>query len=110
MSKMTLERAKEINGKLIACYMGVSSTEIVPQMPDCSLAEMLEAQVIIEAENRRQEAKEGKQEIHMVVADRGIAAMYALSNYHTTHQTADEIEPIMLIGSVGLFNIELTEG
>lgn len=58
----------------------------VASLEGVSLAEMLQAKEVIEAENRRREAyaKEhgGSYSISMVPADRLIAAAYVLDNYH----------------------------
>ncbi|WP_291329009.1 hypothetical protein [Desulfovibrio sp. UCD-KL4C] len=108
MPKMLFNRAKEISDKLVACAM--HSEGEVPKLPKCSLAEMLEATAIVRAENNKSAAGCIRKKMYMTCADRVIAAMYTIDNYHTDHQTSDNIEPIMIMGSVGLFNLELTAG
>ncbi len=72
---MEIQRAFEITGQCVRNRMAfIMGDDYVP-LPDCSLAEMLEANELVSKDN------EGKGSFHMVVDPRGIAASYAFEHY-----------------------------
>ena len=81
---MTPERAEEIR---VAVYgramhrMGFREKWCRDTLPECSLAEMLEAMAIVNRENDVQRSQPGPRTMRMTVADRQIAALYALEQY-----------------------------
>lgn len=81
---MNNERAEEIR---VAVYgramyrMGFREKWCRETLPDCTLAEMLEAMSIIRGEKDEQRSQPGPREIKMTVADRQVAALYALEQY-----------------------------
>lgn len=81
---MDIERAEEIR---VAVYgramhhMGFREDWCRETLPECTLAEMLEAMAIVRGEKDKQRSEPGPREIKMTVADRQIAALYALEHY-----------------------------
>jgi hypothetical protein len=80
MEQMTIEAAREIVRACVRNRMAISMGTEVPPLPQVSLAEMLEANRIVE-EAREYIDAEGVKRIMMIVDPRGIAASYALEQY-----------------------------
>lgn len=109
---MPLDRAKQIGDDLVRVWMesmGVPGGPIdVKRLRSYTLGEQLEAmRVLSEAEKREEaEAKAAAQDgryshtVYTKVADRGIAAIYALLH----HEACDprEVEPIISVGGAAL--------
>jgi hypothetical protein len=79
---MTPDRAREIvNAINNRCLFKMGLTEKLPSLAGVSLAQMVEATQIVEAGNAARGAVRGGHTIHMIPAERLIAAVYALENY-----------------------------
>ncbi|MBX3494485.1 hypothetical protein [Chelatococcus sp.] len=82
---MPVPRALEIVGMI--CHRSFHASglaDVVGNLNGISLAEMIEAKRLVEAENRKPSIG-GTRTIHVVPDDSLIAAAYALANYEPSH-------------------------
>ncbi len=88
---MDSERAEEIRSAVYGRAMhrmGFREEWCRETLPECTLAEMLEAMRIVEAEGKNQS---GARTIRMTVDDRQIAALYALEHYGGPEELLDAL-------------------
>ena len=78
---MNFERAKEITGQCVRSSMSVVLGPEYQPLPDCTLAEMLEANALVAA-NRTTNHGNGHSTSLMTVDPRGIALHYAFEHYN----------------------------
>jgi len=79
---MTPERAREIVSAINdRCFFTMKLVESPKSLAGVTLAEMLEAKTIVEAENDAAESVNGSYTIKMVPDDRLIAAAYCMEHY-----------------------------
>lgn len=114
---MPLDRAKQIGADLVRVFMesmGVPGHPVnVPRLRSYTLAEMLEAMRVLAETEKREEAEakakaaaQGGRYSHTIyqkVADRGIAAIYALLHHEADHP--QQVEPIISLGSAALLAV-----
>lgn len=88
---MDSERAEEIRSAVYGRAMhriGFREDWCRETLPDCTLAEMLEAMQIVEEEGKGQT---GARTIRMTVDPRQIAALYALEHYGGPHELLEAL-------------------
>lgn len=99
MAEMTLERAREIVGACVQngvfLHLGARSGE-VPSLASMTLADMVEANRLVQASNRESNTPDGvRRRIQTVCDDRLLAALYVA--HHFPGSAPDECEPICLL-------------
>ncbi len=77
---MDIERAKEIAAACIKNRAAIAMGQDYIPLPDCTLAEMLEANEMM-ANHNEQPDEDGRTTIYAHCAPRGIAASYAYEQY-----------------------------
>jgi hypothetical protein len=83
---MTIEQARKLIGNLVACSIYAEGiTDEKPTKIEASLADIIEANRLVKEANdaarEKQRSEGGSCSIQMIIADRGIAAMYAAANF-----------------------------
>lgn len=105
---MDLDRAKRITGWCIAnkmVTMGVGD-DSVPDLDGISLAELLEANHMVKADNGEKN-EDGTTSMQMFCDDRLVAALYTFYNYDA--ESGDDIEPLVRLGDKALICIRVPE-
>lgn len=107
---MTINEAKEINGRLVTAglwNLGLPNRGEYPDLQSYSLPQMIEATRLVQAANDEEVGKPGIHTVSTVCADRLIAALYVHTWFPVCQQDDDGIESIVSDGKKALVLIRV---
>lgn len=109
---MTLDEAKDVNGRLVSAglwNLGLPNRGEYPDLQAYSLEQMIQATRLVQGANDEQDKKPGNHTFSTVCDDRLIAALFVHTHFAVCQQGEDGIESIVSDGKKALVCMKVVE-